>query len=113
MIFIECGKTHTRARARKGEAQGVLAYQKVTRIFDNPHESDIVIQPLTFLDVFVEPNEVFGCFYTLPPELRAGGPNRRQAIGDRSQGEWLCGGTVVRQPVAAAFFVARHRGRAS
>ena len=27
----------TRARARKGEAQGVLTYQKVTGIFDNPH----------------------------------------------------------------------------
>ena len=26
-----------RARARKGEAQGVLTYQKVTGIFDNPH----------------------------------------------------------------------------
>ena len=26
----------TRARARKGEAQGVLTYQKVTGIFDNP-----------------------------------------------------------------------------
>ena len=53
------------------------------------HESDIVIQPqtthLTFLEVFVEPNEVFGCLYTLPPELRAAGPNRRQAIGARSQ----------------------------
>ena len=27
----------TRARARKGEAQGVLSYQKVKGIFDNPH----------------------------------------------------------------------------
>ena len=50
------------------------------------HESDTVIHPqtmrLTFLDVFMEPNEVSGCLYTLPPELRAGGPNRRQAIGE-------------------------------
>ena len=30
-------KKPTRARARKGEAQGVLSYQKVTGIFDNPH----------------------------------------------------------------------------
>ena len=37
---------------------------------------------LTFLDVFMEPNEASGCLYTLPPELRAGGPNRRQAIGE-------------------------------
>ena len=35
-LFIECGKTPTRARARKGEAQGVLSYQKVKGIFDNP-----------------------------------------------------------------------------
>ena len=46
------------------------------------------------------------------------GPNR-QAIGDLGtsisarQGEWLCGGGVVRQPVAAATFVATRRGRAS
>ena len=33
-IFIECGKNPTRARARKGEAQGVLSYQKATGIFD-------------------------------------------------------------------------------
>ena len=37
-IFVECGKKKpTRARARKGEAQGVLSYQKATGIFDNPH----------------------------------------------------------------------------
>ena len=36
-IFIECGKNPTRARARKGEAQGVLSYRKVRGIFDNPH----------------------------------------------------------------------------
>ena len=42
-IFIECGKNPTCARARKGEAQGVLSYQKVTGIFDNPH----VICPVT------------------------------------------------------------------
>ena len=36
-IFIECGKNPTRARARKGEAQGVLSYQQATGIFDNPH----------------------------------------------------------------------------
>ena len=35
-LFIECGKKPTRARARKGEAQGVLSYQKVKGIFDNP-----------------------------------------------------------------------------
>ena len=35
-IFIECGKKPTRARAHKGEAQGVLSYQKATGIFDNP-----------------------------------------------------------------------------
>ena len=29
----------TRARARKGEAQGVLSYQKVKGIFDNPHNN--------------------------------------------------------------------------
>ena len=33
-FFFECGKKH---RARKGEAEGVLSYQKVNGIFDNPH----------------------------------------------------------------------------
>ena len=33
-IFLECGKKN---HARKGEAQGVLSYQKVKGIFDNPH----------------------------------------------------------------------------
>ena len=36
-IFIECGKNPIRARARKGDALGILSYQKVTGIFDNPH----------------------------------------------------------------------------
>ena len=37
-IFIECGKKNPRAQERaKGEAQGVLSYQKATGIFDNPH----------------------------------------------------------------------------
>ena len=35
--LLNVAKTPTRARARKGEAQGVLSYQKVTGIFDNPH----------------------------------------------------------------------------
>ena len=35
--FLNVAKNPTRARARKGEAQGVLSYQKVTGIFDNPH----------------------------------------------------------------------------
>ena len=34
---LNVAKNPTRARARKGEAQGVLSYQKVTGIFDNPH----------------------------------------------------------------------------
>ena len=33
---LNVAKNPTRARARKGEAQGVLSYQKVTGIFDNP-----------------------------------------------------------------------------
>ena len=36
-IFIECGKKpHARARARKGEAQGVLSYQKVKEFSTTP-----------------------------------------------------------------------------
>ena len=35
--LLNVAKNPTRARARKGEAQGVLSYQKVTGIFDNPH----------------------------------------------------------------------------
>ena len=35
--FLNVAKKPTRARARKGEAQGVLSYQKATGIFDNPH----------------------------------------------------------------------------
>ena len=35
--LLNVAKKTTRARARKGEAQGVLSYQKVTGIFDNPH----------------------------------------------------------------------------
>ena len=34
---IEASKMQGRARGRKGEAQGVLSYQKATGIFDNPH----------------------------------------------------------------------------
>ena len=34
---LNVAKKPTRARARKGEAQGVLSYQKATGIFDNPH----------------------------------------------------------------------------
>ena len=34
--LLNVAKNLTRARARKGEAQGVLSYQKVTGIFDNP-----------------------------------------------------------------------------
>ena len=36
-IFLNVAKNTTCARPRKGEAQGVLSYQKATRIFDNPH----------------------------------------------------------------------------
>ena len=35
--LLNVAKNPTRTRARKGEAQGVLSYQKVTGIFDNPH----------------------------------------------------------------------------
>ena len=35
--LLNVAKNPTRARARKGEAQGVLSYRKVTGIFDNPH----------------------------------------------------------------------------
>ena len=35
--LLNVAKNPTRSRARKGEAQGVLSYQKVTGIFDNPH----------------------------------------------------------------------------
>ena len=35
--LLNVAKNPTRARARKGEAQGVLSYQKATGIFDNPH----------------------------------------------------------------------------
>ena len=33
---------------------------------------------LSFLELFMEPNDASGCLNTLPPEVRAGGPNRRQ-----------------------------------
>ena len=35
--LLNVAKNPTRARACKGEAQGVLSYQKATGIFDNPH----------------------------------------------------------------------------
>ena len=35
--LLNVAKNPMRARARKGEAQGVLSYWKVTGIFDNPH----------------------------------------------------------------------------
>jgi len=35
--LLNVARTSTRARARKGEAQGVLSCQKVTSMFDNPH----------------------------------------------------------------------------
>ena len=35
--LLNVAKNPTHARARKGEAQGVLSYQKATGIFDNPH----------------------------------------------------------------------------
>ena len=35
--LLNVARNPTRARARKGEAQGVLSYRKVTGIFDNPH----------------------------------------------------------------------------
>ena len=35
--LLNVAKNPTRARPRKGEAQGVLSYQKATGIFDNPH----------------------------------------------------------------------------
>ena len=34
--LLNVAKKPTRARARKGEAKGVLSYQKATGIFDNP-----------------------------------------------------------------------------
>ena len=34
---LNVAKTPMSARARKGEAQGVLSYQKATGFFDNPH----------------------------------------------------------------------------
>jgi len=35
--LLNVAKPPTRARARKGEAHGVLSYQKATGIFGNPH----------------------------------------------------------------------------
>ena len=35
--LLNVAKNPTRARARKGEVQGVLSYHKATGIFDNPH----------------------------------------------------------------------------
>ena len=37
--LLNVAKNPTRARARKGEAQGVLSYKKLKGIFDNPHIS--------------------------------------------------------------------------
>ena len=39
--LLNVAKTPTRARPRKGEAQGVLSYQKATGIFDNPQLTKI------------------------------------------------------------------------
>ena len=48
------------------------------------HQEDILIDlctsRVTFLDVFMRPNELSGCLHTLPPELRPGGLRRLQAI---------------------------------
>ena len=35
--LLNVAKKPTRARACKGEAQGILSYQNVKGIFDNPH----------------------------------------------------------------------------
>ena len=52
-IFSECGKKKTtRARALKGEAQGVLSYQKATGIFDNPHLEFCFWAPTTLLNPY-------------------------------------------------------------
>ena len=40
--LLNVAKKPTRARARKGEAQGVLSYQKATGIFDNLHILSII-----------------------------------------------------------------------
>ena len=42
---LNVAKNPTRARARKGEAQGVLSYQKATGIFDNPHMLQHLLLP--------------------------------------------------------------------
>jgi len=44
---LNVAKKPMRARARKGEAQGVLSYQKATGIFDNPHICNRL--PMSFL----------------------------------------------------------------
>ena len=41
MRWVGYAQILTRARARKGEAQGVLTYQKITGIFDNPHRQQL------------------------------------------------------------------------
>ena len=60
-------KKPTRARARKGEAQGVLSYQKATGIFDNPHIS-IYLYIYIWQDFFAD--EIHICWTRIFP-----GPN--------------------------------------
>ena len=58
--LLNVAKNTTRARARKGEAQGVLSYQKATGIFDNPQVISIslnagkntVYSPIAFFRLF-------------------------------------------------------------
>ena len=56
--LLNVAKNPTRARARKGEAQGVLSYQKVTGIFDNPHVSSVVTLLLCLCKTWSQVDEV-------------------------------------------------------
>ena len=42
--LLNVAKTPTRARARKGEEQGVLSYQKATGIFDTPEMICLILE---------------------------------------------------------------------
>ena len=65
--LLNVAKKPTRARARKGEAQGVLSYQKATGIFDNPHV--YIIHTYHILYAYVYINVSMSLFRTTAPLL--------------------------------------------
>ena len=53
---LNVAKKNTRARARKGEAQGVLSYQKTTGISDNPQLTIMIVYEVFTRDILLGEN---------------------------------------------------------